>query len=569
MRCARLVFVILAVIAAGGCTRPATQLLVVVSTDVPGSDYRCVRSHVLRVPSDGEGVSRGHLVPRELELPFSFGVTPPDDDPSRRVQIAVELRGDACDAPSAAESAPVVRRVVRTGFLEGQTLRVPIYLALTCRAVECDPTSTCDPATGACVSIPELAPADLEVVRPGEELSDAAARVDARSSMDAPVLDAPPADAPGLDAPSAPDAMRPDAPGIDATALDAPSSPDAARPDAPSPDAGPGCATMASVTGMLPTSGTLVGYSLTSSPDGASAIRGLAIQRASSDWAGAQDVSSGGGLGSTYYPPPGTSFGPTGVAYNADGSMRIAAFGQSGRFTVMPLIGFSTDAFPGGRCASSRCATRSGATDFAVLTGPTSLTLRQIRVSGRTASTAASIAVASATTNGGVRPSASGVIVSYASGGACFVERWPDFVARTGQVRIDGCVQLDAAELPSGEIGIGWIDSAFAVRAAVINAGHTAVGSSAVLDAMQMQEEPVMVTPTARGFRVSWVEDVGSPMIRSVGLDAALGTLATQCVSSPGDTLEQYRFLGAARRGTGTSVEWPTARDYHGATFPD
>ncbi len=490
-------------------------------------------------------------------------------DHSRRVQIAVELRGDGCDPPSPGESAPVVRRVIRTGFLEQQTLRVPIFLAAACRDVTCDASSSCDPDTGACVSIPELAPIDLEVVRPGEELVDAAGNVDARASIDAHMPDAPLADAPGLDATSVADAARPDAPGIDAPALDAPSVADAARPDAPSPDAGPGCATMASVTGMLPTSGTLVGYSLTSSPDGASAIRGVAIQRASSDWAGAQDVASGSGLGSTYYPPPGSSFGPTGVAYNADASMRIAAFGQSGRFTVMPLVGFSTDAFPAGSCPSSRCATRSGATDFAVLTGPSSLTLRQIRVSGRTASAAASIAVASGTTNGGVRPSASGVIVSYASGGACFVERWPDFVMRSGQVRVDDCIQLDAAELPSGEIGIGWIDSAFAVRAAVINAGHTAVGSSTALDAMQMQEEPVMVTPTARGFRVSWVEDIGSPMIRSVGLDAALVALATHCVSSPGDTLEQYRFLGAARRGTGTSVEWPTARDYHGATFPD
>jgi hypothetical protein len=540
----RLASLILAALLGAGCTRPATQLLVVVSTDVADADYRCVRSHVTRVPPEGEGSSRGHLVPREVQLPYSFGVTPPGGDASRRVEIAVELRTDDCDAPRAGEPAPVVRRVVRTGFLEGVALRVPIFLAASCRDVTCDAASTCDPSSGVCVAVPELAPAELDVVRPGEELADAGRT----SSMDAPALDAPLPDAPGLDAPGVPDA---------------------ARPDAPLPDAGPGCATLASVTGMLPTSGMLVGYSLTASPDGASAIRGLAIVRGSSDWAGAQDVASGSDLGSTYFPPPGTAFGPTGVAYNADASMRIAVFGQSGRNTVMPLVGFSSDLFPSGRCPSSRCATRFGATDFAVLTGPSTLVLRRVQVSGRTASSPTNVPVTSASTNGGVRPAASGVIVSYASGGACFVERWPDFVARSGQVRVDDCTQLDAAELASGEIGIGWTDAAFAVHAAVINTGHTSVGAPIVLDDTQSAEEPVMLSSTDSGFRVSWVEDVGTPMVRSVELDPTLAALATNCAASAADTLDDYRWLGAARRGASTAVEWVSGSEFHGASFSD
>jgi hypothetical protein len=540
------------------CTRPVTQLVVVVSTDVPASDYACIRSHVRRLPLSDEGDSRGLVTP----LPFSFGVAPPSEDPSARVEIAVELRTDACEPPSRGEAEPVVRRVVRTGFLRGVTLGVPIFLAARCVAVRCDGGTTCDPESGLCVAVPDLPPTELEVVLPGEELADAASARDT-GAIDVGAIDVGAIDVGAIDAASI------DAPGLDAPGVDAPSGPDAMRPDAPLPDAGPGCATVAMVTGMLPTSGTLMGYSLSASPDGAAAIRGLAIVRGSSDWAGAQDVASGSGLGSTYFPPPGTSFGPTGVAYNADASARIAVFGQSGRLTVMPLVGFSTDAFPSGRCPSSRCATRSGATDFAVLTGPSSLTLRRITVSGRTASTAASIAVVGASTNGGVRPSVSGVIVSYAAGGACFVERWPDFVARSGQVRVDDCTQLDAAELASGEIGIAWTDAAFAVRAAVIDVGHTTVGAPALLDATQSMEEPVMVGPTDAGFRVSWVEDTGTPMIRSVELDATVATLREDCAASAADTLTDYRWLSAARRGAVTAVEWVSGGEFHGASFTD
>lgn len=249
--------------------------------------------------------------------------------------------------------------------------------------------------------------------------------------------------------------------------------------------------------------------------------------------------------------------------------MRIAVFGQTGRTTVMPLVSLSSDLFPSGRCPSSRCATRFGATDFAVLTGPSMLVLRRVQVSGRTASSPTSVPVTSSSTNGGVRPSASGVIVSYSSAGACFVERWPDFVARSGQVRIDDCTQLDAAELGSGEIGIGWTDAAFAVHAAVINVGHTAVGAPITLDDMQNVEEPVMVSPTAAGFRVSWVEDVGTPMIRSVELDGTLAPLATNCAASAADTLDAYRWLSTARRGASTTVEWASGSELHGASFTD
>lgn len=162
---------------ATACT-PVTQLLVVVRSDLPADDIAEV--HIAVVPGEpfeaapttrqavvGEG--EGHV-----GIPFSFGVLPRNGDPRSRVEITVSAisRG----------GATTVTRLVRTGFSEGRTLAVPVFLGAACRDRMCDPGLTC--VDGACVS-PEVPVEDLLPVRPGDELLDAGPRSDATSSTDA------------------------------------------------------------------------------------------------------------------------------------------------------------------------------------------------------------------------------------------------------------------------------------------------------------------------------------------------------------------------------------------------
>jgi len=210
----------LVALAASGCTRRATQLIVVVETDlVAGTDYDCFGILVSRLDAAGSpdpratrqflqvGVGEGRA-----QAPFSFGVTPPDGDARRRVEVAVEAL-DGCSDPGPMDR--VVRRAVRTGFLPEQSLRVPLFLPLSC-GDGCAQSESC-PAVGPdCVPIPVVEPTELAPTTPGEELVDAATALDAGIEReDAPGLDAPGADAPGLDAPA------PDAGGVDAAGSDA------------------------------------------------------------------------------------------------------------------------------------------------------------------------------------------------------------------------------------------------------------------------------------------------------------------------------------------------------------
>lgn len=154
-----------------GCSRPPTQLVGVVETDIPEGDYGCVGIVVSRLDGGDlvPGDRRTFEVPELVRLPFSFGVVPPDGDASRRVQLTAEAWPD-CAAPDAG-GQPIVTRSARTGFLEGQALRVVLFLADRCRGVMCPETQTCEPDTGACVDIPDIPPEDLTPTRPGEELS--------------------------------------------------------------------------------------------------------------------------------------------------------------------------------------------------------------------------------------------------------------------------------------------------------------------------------------------------------------------------------------------------------------
>jgi hypothetical protein len=174
----------LLVVASGlGCIRPATQLVVVVDTDLPRSSYGCFGLLVTRVGEGGalaEG-SRRFLPADGMSLPFSFGVHAASDRP--RVEVAVEAL-PRCEDPLPGQR--VVRRAVRTGFLAEQSLQLSLFLPATC-GEGCEVTETC-PATGPmCAPIPTVEPTELVPITPGQELgpSDASTPDPPDTSLDA------------------------------------------------------------------------------------------------------------------------------------------------------------------------------------------------------------------------------------------------------------------------------------------------------------------------------------------------------------------------------------------------
>lgn len=161
-----------------GCTRRATQLVVVVETDLPRDAYACFGLLVSRVEGGAvePGATRRFLaVPDDVDPPFSFGVTPPEGRVDARVEVAVEALA-SCDDPAPSER--VVRRAVRTGFVSEQALRLSLFLPASC-GDGCTVTESC-PAIGPdCVPIPTVEPTELTPYTPGAELADAAVPLDA------------------------------------------------------------------------------------------------------------------------------------------------------------------------------------------------------------------------------------------------------------------------------------------------------------------------------------------------------------------------------------------------------
>lgn len=188
-----------------GCTRPRTQLVVGVDTDLAWGPGEVLRSIQVTVRSnDPEGQLRDRRVV-ELgaanPLPASFGVVPLEDDPSRRVWI--EVRG--CGARGCDD--PLVTQRAYVGFVEGQTLLLRMTLAGACQGVTCtDPTEVCLPTTGVCGSarveastlpgwtgvVPRATGDVPEVIEAGSDAGIDAAGADALDS--------------GTDAPTTPDA---------------------------------------------------------------------------------------------------------------------------------------------------------------------------------------------------------------------------------------------------------------------------------------------------------------------------------------------------------------------------
>jgi hypothetical protein len=164
-----------------GCSEAATQLVVVVDSDLPAPDRVSIRA-VARPDDDPADIGAESTFavsetpgPTTFVLPLSFGVVPPGGDAARGVEVVVEAR-DATDQV-------VVSRRARTGFVRGHTLRLPMFLAEACRGVECPTGQTCD--GGVCVS--DEVPADtLMEVQRGSEILDGGPRPDASAPSCAP-----------------------------------------------------------------------------------------------------------------------------------------------------------------------------------------------------------------------------------------------------------------------------------------------------------------------------------------------------------------------------------------------
>lgn len=169
--------VLTGLVTSAGCTRAATQLVVSVRSDLPPERIECVR--VVSVPTvPGEplpatGARETLFVSDAVRLPFSFAVLPPADGRTQ-VQLTVSAL-DGCDA----DARTSVSRTVRTGFVEGQKIHVPLALEAACYGVVCGEAETCE--RGRCVAS-TLEAASLQPVERGTET-----RLDA-SFSDAPLV---------------------------------------------------------------------------------------------------------------------------------------------------------------------------------------------------------------------------------------------------------------------------------------------------------------------------------------------------------------------------------------------
>lgn len=148
-----------------GCTTtPATQLLVVVDSDVEQGCFGLVVSRL-----DAAGAVEPDADRRILnitQVPFSFGVATPSGDANARVQVSVELLADCMDP---LPNAPRIQRTVRTGFIRNHTLRLPLVVQASC--VMCREPATCSEVSTQCEPIADITLTERDAVIPGMELN--------------------------------------------------------------------------------------------------------------------------------------------------------------------------------------------------------------------------------------------------------------------------------------------------------------------------------------------------------------------------------------------------------------
>lgn len=223
------------------CSTTPTQLVVVVDSDlIVPSELSAVR--VITSRNDVTVTELDFPVGLELGqatqvLPFSFGVVPSSgDDITERVRITVQGLDRLGDV--------VVEQTALVGFLPGQSLLLPFFLARSCRSIVCGTGLTC--TREGCVS-EWIAAGGLLVIIPGTELSSDATV----SRADAAVIDARDTDGGSFDATAeadvlssdAPSDSRPDAPGAGCTECAAMGwGCDSTCPDGARCECGGGCA---------------------------------------------------------------------------------------------------------------------------------------------------------------------------------------------------------------------------------------------------------------------------------------------------------------------------------------
>ena len=167
-------FVALSLLASSCNEDPSTQVVVLMDTDylVP-TDVDRIQARVLKVSEDGVGetetwsqvflLSGGEEPgPGLYSLPASFGVVPADGDMDRGIVIEV-------DALLGSADEPLVRRRVRTGFIQGKFLVVRMLLYRACTDMICAGGESCG-CEDAAACLPPLCvdefvdPKSLEVI---------------------------------------------------------------------------------------------------------------------------------------------------------------------------------------------------------------------------------------------------------------------------------------------------------------------------------------------------------------------------------------------------------------------
>ncbi|MDO9016934.1 MAG: hypothetical protein Q8S73_20285 [Deltaproteobacteria bacterium] len=226
-----------------GCSPAATELVIVVDTDlqVPGE---LDRVEVSVVGPSGRVVLAGASVVSTGTLPMTLGAVPAEGAALGPVTVNVTGR---------VMGRAVVDRTVRTAFVAGERRVLPILLLGACRGVQCPADQSCGPDRCAPVAVPGASlPAFTGAVSRIDggrgDARDAAApgdAIDAAALADAAADAGPQRDGAGFDlAPEvstrdAPTADRPDAPAADHPTADA------------TADTGAGCSSGAPCPGGL------------------------------------------------------------------------------------------------------------------------------------------------------------------------------------------------------------------------------------------------------------------------------------------------------------------------------
>ena len=164
------------------CTEDSTQLLVVVDSDMTVPDtlvgvrgkVRTLENEIL-ASVDFDLVNSERLAGQtQFTLPLSFGVLKPDSIDVDRVIVDVNALGVTDNN----ERYTLFARRAITGFAEGKSLRLPMFLASQCQALDCAEGETC--TERGCVSaevdenrLPETRGNDSDLVIPGPPSLDA------------------------------------------------------------------------------------------------------------------------------------------------------------------------------------------------------------------------------------------------------------------------------------------------------------------------------------------------------------------------------------------------------------